>query len=338
MIDYSSDKTCYLSLTIPKELDKELVNQISISLISRYIKELKNIPSEGISSDECVYEMMVKKDLDKTVVTITGEGINSFSDSFRSGIDGVKESLLESIYMVKEDKRESICNEFGELVEQCTGKYEEEKTPDKIFTSNTIVKLYGTYGNSTFRFKGKNNTSIYSPYLNMVRYNGFSIGSKLHIHPLISNSISYFKGGVDSVEVKTDNDTFPNNDENIFTTSMDGDIEYTDFTIDYNWKHWTWNFLIGLGVYNLKSNLDYQDSNYGKFNYVINENGLMFNVGIDFHFRNNISIGVEMKYLPGLYYKSNTSDKKITQFTEDENQPMIDLSVTNILFNVGYYF
>ena len=81
--------------------------------------------------------------------------------------------------------------------------------------------------------------------MNIVRYNGFSIGSKLHIHPSISNSISYFNGSVESVEVKTDNDTFPNKDENIFTTSMDGDIEYTDFTIDYNWKHWTWNFLIG---------------------------------------------------------------------------------------------
>ena len=322
----------------PEEFDKQLINQISISLISRYIREVKNIPPEGISSDKCIYEMMVKKELNKTIVTFSGNGINSFSDSFRSGIDGVKESLLESIYMVKEDKRESICNEFGELVEQCTGKYDEEKTPEKIFPINTIIKIYGTYGNSTFRFKGKNNTSIYSPYLNIVRYNGFSIGSKLHIHPSISNSISYFNGSVESVEVKTDNDTFPNKDENIFTTSMDGDIEYTDFTIDYNWKHWTWNFLIGLGVYNLKSDLVYQDGNYGKFNYLINENGLMINVGIDFHFRNNSSIGVEMKYLPGLYYKSNTSDKKITQFTEDENQPMIDLSVTNILFNVGYYF
>ena len=48
--------------------------------------------------------MMVKKELNKTIVTFSGNGINSFSNSFRVGIDGVKEFLLESIYMAKKIK------------------------------------------------------------------------------------------------------------------------------------------------------------------------------------------------------------------------------------------
>jgi len=69
------------------------------------MKQISSIPSGGLSvSNHCIYEVSVTKDEDKTFVTLQGKDLNSFGDSFISGIDGFKESILHSLYRLQRDK------------------------------------------------------------------------------------------------------------------------------------------------------------------------------------------------------------------------------------------
>ena len=63
----SSEKPCYISLNSSGEFNQVLLSNISTSLISQYIRQVKQIPSGGLSgSDHCIYEVSVTKDIDKT--------------------------------------------------------------------------------------------------------------------------------------------------------------------------------------------------------------------------------------------------------------------------------
>ena len=73
---------CFLSVKISGNFNPALVSEISSSLISQYLREVRSIPSSGISGDtESVYDVSVTSDSGKTFVSLRGEGINSFGDS-----------------------------------------------------------------------------------------------------------------------------------------------------------------------------------------------------------------------------------------------------------------
>ena len=85
---------CFLSIKTSGDFNPALVSEISSSLISQYLQEVKPIPSSGISADtECVYDVSVTSDPGKTFVSLRGEGINSFGDSFLEGTDGFQQSI-----------------------------------------------------------------------------------------------------------------------------------------------------------------------------------------------------------------------------------------------------
>ena len=85
----SSEKPCYISLNSSGEFNQVLLSNISTSLISQYIRQVSPFPSGGLSgSNHCIYEVSVTKDGEKTFVTLQGKYLNSFGDSFISGIDG----------------------------------------------------------------------------------------------------------------------------------------------------------------------------------------------------------------------------------------------------------
>ena len=81
---------------------------------------------------------------------------------------------------------------------------EKEREEREKFWKDVNLKIYGSYGNSNFTFKGKNKTSIDRPYVNEVDYKGFLIGTRLSISPRVSYSLSYFRGTVDSVKINSD--------------------------------------------------------------------------------------------------------------------------------------
>ena len=85
---------CFLSVKTSGDFNPALVSEISFSLISQYLQEVKPIPSSGISADtECVYDVSVISDAGKTFVSFRGEGNNSFGDSSLEGTDGFQQSI-----------------------------------------------------------------------------------------------------------------------------------------------------------------------------------------------------------------------------------------------------
>jgi len=127
-----------------KEFDPTLLSNISISLISEFLKEVEPLPPAGISMDTCIYHIDAVKVKETTFVTFKGKNLNSFGDSKLSGPDGFQESVLKALYRALEDKRKLICDTNGEFIEKCGGVV--KKIPaEKIETIREMKKKYDLF-------------------------------------------------------------------------------------------------------------------------------------------------------------------------------------------------
>ena len=114
-----SDEKCYVAVQSSIDFEPSLLSIISISLISKFVSEVEQVPSGGISTDSCQYQISVTKINDTTVVNFRGEGLNSSGDSKLSGLDGFQQSILKSIYRSLKNKRGLICQDYATLLEEC---------------------------------------------------------------------------------------------------------------------------------------------------------------------------------------------------------------------------
>ena len=141
-----SEETCYLAAHSKdlEEFDPTLLSNISISLISEFLKEVEPLPPAGISMDTCIYHIDAVKVKETTFVTFKGKNLNSFGDSKLSGPDGFQESVLKALYRALEDKRKLICDTYGEFIEKCGGVV--KKIPaEKIETIREMKKKYDLF-------------------------------------------------------------------------------------------------------------------------------------------------------------------------------------------------
>jgi len=113
-------KKCYVIVQSDKKQINNLYTNISVSIISQYVKKVEKIPLMGLdSSEKCIYEVSFEEQGDTLFTTISGEGLNSYGDSKLFGSDGFQQSLLKSLYRSLRDKRKMICDEYGSLLEEC---------------------------------------------------------------------------------------------------------------------------------------------------------------------------------------------------------------------------
>ena len=141
-----SEETCYVAAHSKdsEEFDPTLLSNISISLISEFLKEVEPLPPAGISMDTCIYHIDAVKVKETTFVTFKGKNLNSFGDSKLSGPDGFQESVLKALYRALEDKRKLICDTNGEFIEKCGGVV--KKIPaEKIETIREMGKKYDLF-------------------------------------------------------------------------------------------------------------------------------------------------------------------------------------------------
>ena len=138
-----SGEKCYVLVESSKEFDSSLLSNISISLISKYLRQVEQVPLAGISTDSCQYQVSVTKKDDTTFVTFNGEGLNSFGDSKLSGSDGFQQSIIKSLYRSLEDKRDFICQDYGKLLEECK----------EVIKKQSGI-LYGSVGESKWDRRG----------------------------------------------------------------------------------------------------------------------------------------------------------------------------------------
>ena len=217
---------------------------------------------------------------------------------------------------------------------------EKEKRESERFWKNVSLKLYGTHASHTFSFVGMNNSKIGRPYINEVTYSGFSIGTRLKLNSKFSYSISSFRGNTDTVKLNSDDASISSLNDNTFTTEMSGELLYTDATIDYTLaSNQYWMLFVGLGVINYEANLIYRDLAYGSFKYEIDEQNLFFNSGFNYQFlQSNSFMGLGFKVVADSTHKSNSTDKKITQYNSSYTSPMVKLRITTTTFSFGMIF
>ena len=140
-----SVETCYVDADTSKEFDPTLLSDMSVSLISEFLKEVEPLPPAGIPMDACVYQIGAVKVKEKTFVTFKGKNLNSFGDSKLSGPDGFQEAVLKALYRALEDKRKLICDAYGEYIGKCGGAV--KKIPaDKIGKIREMQSEYDLLG------------------------------------------------------------------------------------------------------------------------------------------------------------------------------------------------
>ena len=117
---FGEDKPCYVSVTSSDDFNQTLLSNISISVISQYLKNVKPFPPSGLSGkDHCIYEVTATLDGNKTFVTLQGNNLNSFGNANMVGIDGFQQAILRSIYRSQRDKRGLICSDYPKILEEC---------------------------------------------------------------------------------------------------------------------------------------------------------------------------------------------------------------------------
>ena len=110
---------CYVVVEASEEFNSTFLSNISVSIISQFLREVEPIPPEGVSRESCLYQISVSKQQDTTFVTFKGKNLNSYGDSKLSGTDGFQQSLIKSLFRALKNKRHSICEGYGELLTQC---------------------------------------------------------------------------------------------------------------------------------------------------------------------------------------------------------------------------
>ena len=164
-----SDEKCYVVVDSSEDFDPSLLSNISVSLISQFLREVEPIPSEGVPNDSCLYDISVTKKGDTTFVTFVGKNLNSYGDSKLSGSDGFQQSVLKSLYRSLREKRDLICEDYGSFLEECgglkgTSKKEEiveEERPHRDAYESSDYKLMGLIGSGSSGNTEFNNLSLF---------------------------------------------------------------------------------------------------------------------------------------------------------------------------------
>ena len=139
-----SQESCYLLVKNKTDFDDDVLSNISIALISQFFREIKKIPIQGLKEDACIYEVTFAKTGDTTFLAFTGKNLNSYGDSKMSGSDAAQQSLLKALYRSQRNKREVICEDYGEYLEECSELKSEQKETPRIEQEKKLklVKLF----------------------------------------------------------------------------------------------------------------------------------------------------------------------------------------------------
>ena len=151
--------------------DPFLISEIAVSMISRYMMEVKPIPLSGISSDACIYNVLLKNTESSLILTLNGDDLNAIGESRKKNKDGVKQSILRALYNTFETKRGEICKDYGSLLNmECTlilAKKEVEKD-ECLLDVNTELEDQAEIPDQ--KLVAEIATSLISQYLVKVKY------------------------------------------------------------------------------------------------------------------------------------------------------------------------
>jgi len=152
-------------------LDPILTSEIAISLITRYFREVIQIPPAGLSNDACIYDVQVNNTEETMVTTITGEDLNAYGESKKTGVDGIKESILSALFRSLEDKRKEICDNRGALLnKECAIVLAEDEIEKNECWLDVTKDLENKTDVTDGKLVAEIATSLISQYLVDVKY------------------------------------------------------------------------------------------------------------------------------------------------------------------------
>ena len=152
-------------------LDPILTSEIAISLITRYFREVIQIPPAGLSNDVCIYDVQVNNTEETMVTTITGEDLNAYGESKKTGVDGIKESILSALFRSLEDKRKEICDNRGALLnKECAIVLAEDEIEKNECWLDVTKDLENKTDVTDGKLVAEIATSLISQYLVDVKY------------------------------------------------------------------------------------------------------------------------------------------------------------------------
>ncbi len=116
-------KTCYVAVQAKAEhFDKQKLANVSLSLISQFVKKVQPIPAGGASADACFYEVFASQEESGVLVALRGEGLNGYA----SDSGGFQPAMLQALHRALPDKRKDICQTYPNDTPAC----QKDKTPD----------------------------------------------------------------------------------------------------------------------------------------------------------------------------------------------------------------
>ena len=145
---YANENDCYVDLENKTKIDNDLILNISMSIISKFVTKIMPPPASGISyKKDCFYRVSLQTAGDELFLTFSGKGLKSFGSSKKKGSDGFKEALVLALLRGVEDQREKICREYGKDLEDCKTimYWMDLKIPEHRFLFNVSDKLIFNY-------------------------------------------------------------------------------------------------------------------------------------------------------------------------------------------------
>ena len=145
---YANENDCYVDLENKTKIDNDLILNISMSIISKFVTKIMPPPVSGISyQNDCFYRVSLQSAGDELFLTFSGKGLKSFGSSKKKGSDGFKEALVLALLRGVEDQREKICREYGKDLEDCKTimYWMDLKIPEHRFLFNVSNKLIVNY-------------------------------------------------------------------------------------------------------------------------------------------------------------------------------------------------
>ena len=136
--DSTSQGSCYLLVKNKTEFDDDVLYNISIALISQFFREVNKVPLQGLKEDACVYEVTFAKTGDTTFLSFTGKNLNSYGDSKMSGADAAQQALLKALYRSQRNKRDIICADYGEYLDECSEVKTAQKESPRIKNKKSL--------------------------------------------------------------------------------------------------------------------------------------------------------------------------------------------------------
>ena len=145
---FAEERKCYIDLENKTNIEDDLIINISMSIIGKFVTKIMPSPVSGINfNKDCFYRVSLQKVGDELFLTFSGEGLKSFGSSTKSESEGFKEALVLALLRGVEDEREKICREYGKDLEDCKTimYWMDLKIPEHRFLFNPIDKLIIQY-------------------------------------------------------------------------------------------------------------------------------------------------------------------------------------------------